>query len=41
MLKFGVIAEGVTDFRVIQSILLGYFEDEEDEHLSEEAWSVS
>lgn len=31
MLKFGVIAEGPTDQLVIQNILLGYFQDEEEE----------
>ena len=31
MLKFGVIAEGPTDQTVIENILLGYFEDQEDE----------
>ena len=31
MLKFGVIAEGPTDQIVIENILLGYFQDQEDE----------
>jgi len=31
VLKFGVIAEGPTDQTVIENILLGYFEDREDE----------
>jgi hypothetical protein len=31
MLKFGIIAEGPTDQTVIENILLGYFEDQEDE----------
>ena len=31
MLTFGVIAEGPTDQTVIENILLGYFEDQEDE----------
>ena len=31
MLKFGVIAEGKTDQRVIKNILLGYFDGEEEE----------
>ena len=31
VLKFGVIAEGPTDQTVIENILLGYFEDQEDE----------
>lgn len=31
MLRFGVIAEGPTDQTVIENILLGYFEDYEDE----------
>jgi hypothetical protein len=31
VLKFGVIAEGATDQTVIENILLGYFEDQEDE----------
>ncbi len=31
MLTFGVIAEGPTDQAVIENILLGYFEDQEDE----------
>ena len=31
MLKFGVIAEGPTDQTVIENILLGYFEEQEDE----------
>ena len=31
MLKFGVIAEGPTDQTVIENILLGYFEDQEEE----------
>jgi hypothetical protein len=30
VLKFGVIAEGPTDQTVIENILLGYFEDQED-----------
>ena len=31
MLKFGVIAEGPTDQTVIENILLGFFEDQEEE----------
>ncbi len=31
MLKFAIIAEGTTDQSVIENILLGYFEDQEDE----------
>jgi hypothetical protein len=31
VLKFALIAEGVTDQTVIENILLGYFEDQEDE----------
>jgi hypothetical protein len=31
MLKFGIIAEGPTDQTVIENILLGYFESQEDE----------
>ena len=31
MLKFGVIAEGPTDQTVIENIVLGYFEDQENE----------
>ena len=31
MLKFGIIAEGPTDQTVIENILLGYFEDQEEE----------
>jgi hypothetical protein len=31
VLKFGVIAEGPTDQTVIENILLGFFEDQEDE----------
>ena len=31
MLRFGVIAEGPSDQTVIENILLGYFEDQEDE----------
>ncbi len=31
MLKFGIIAEGPTDQIVIENILLGYFQDQEDE----------
>jgi hypothetical protein len=31
VLKFGIIAEGPTDQKVIESILLGYFADQEDE----------
>lgn len=31
MLKFGIIAEGPTDQTVIENILLGYFEEQEDE----------
>ena len=34
MLKFGVIAEGPTDQTVIENILLGYFEDQDDEPYS-------
>jgi hypothetical protein len=31
VLRFGIIAEGPTDQTVIENILLGYFEDQEDE----------
>ena len=31
MLKFGVIAEGPTDQTVIENIIIGYFQDEEEE----------
>ena len=31
MLNFGVIAEGPTDQTVIENILLGYFEDQDEE----------
>ena len=31
MLKFGIIAEGPTDQIVIENILLGYFQDQDDE----------
>jgi hypothetical protein len=31
VLKFGIIAEGPTDQTVIENILLGYFEDQENE----------